>query len=61
MGDDLSSDIQSEKICAILIETELKPGGLIGPWLLSHPLLGPALSCSVQTTWYETKTFFFLV
>lgn len=56
MGDILSSDIQSEKICDILIE--LKPRGHIGLWLLSYPLLTHALSCLVWTTWYEAKTFF---
>lgn len=31
MGDVLSSDIQSEKICDLLMETRLKPGGHAGP------------------------------
>lgn len=53
MGDVLSSDIQSEKICDILIETELNPRGHVG---LSCPLLTLALRRSVRTTWYEAKT-----
>ncbi len=57
MGDVLSSDIQSEKICDILMEAELKPRGHVGLWLLSYPLLTRALSCLVWTTCYEAKTF----
>lgn len=55
MGDVLSSDIQSEKISDILIE--LKPRGHLGLWLWSYPIFTHTLSCSVWTTWYETKTF----
>lgn len=62
MGDVLSSDIQSEKICDILKETELKPRGHVCLALLSYPLLTHALSRLVRTTWYEAKTVcFFLV